>query len=349
MRNFANAIQQYYGTLTINPPAGTTALTVYGSNLANTFPANFIGASVAGNSNGVFIAAGVNNAGDRALDVFNYAQTIRLMGVFGDGHFSLGYNGSSATLTGSAAGNVTINVPSSGVALTVNSQAVIAGVVSNGSVTFPSSNISATLMGDTGSNGSYTTGAGLNASFDGTNWRTGTDGGSNGAGLILSQHGSGNLLFYVIPSTGGSNQSISNASLSSYLAASLSSSGVQIGSPTGSAQGAGTINAQGLYINGAQLFFGVPASSNTTASVTDVGKVINAAGTITIPNSVFSQGHAFSIYNNSGSSITISAGITTMRLAGTATTGSRTLAQRGMATVWFESGTECVVGGPGVT
>jgi hypothetical protein len=97
------------------------------------------------------------------------------------------------------------------------------------------------------------------------------------------------------------------------------------------------------------LFFGVPASSNTTASVTDVGKVINAAGTITIPNSVFSQGHAFSIYNNSGSSITISAGITTMRLAGTATTGSRTLAQRGMATVWFESGTECVVGGPGVT
>jgi hypothetical protein len=118
---------------------------------------------------------------------------------------------------------------------------------------------------------------------------------------------------------------------------------------TGGDQGIGTINAQGVYINGNQLFFGVPASSNTTAAVTDVGKVINATGTITIPNSVFSQGHALSIYNNSGSSITISASITTMRLAGTATTGSRTLAQRGMATIWFESGTECVVGGPGVT
>jgi hypothetical protein len=77
--------------------------------------------------------------------------------------------------------------------------------------------------------------------------------------------------------------------------------------------------------------------------------MINATGTITVPNSVFSQGDAFTIYNNSSSSITISAGVSTMRLAGTATTGSRTLAQRGFATVWFESGTECIVGGPGVS
>lgn len=114
-------------------------------------------------------------------------------------------------------------------------------------------------------------------------------------------------------------------------------------------QGIGTINATGLFINAGQLFFGVPASTSTTAAVPDVGKCINASGTITVPNAVFSQGHAFSIYNNSGAAITISAGITTMRLAGTATTGSRTLAQRGIATIWFESGTECVVGGPGVT
>jgi hypothetical protein len=125
--------------------------------------------------------------------------------------------------------------------------------------------------------------------------------------------------------------------------------GVVIGS-SGTDEGAGTLNvATGLYVNGNQLFFGVPASSSTTAAVTDVGKCINATGTITIPNAVFSQGHALSIYNNSSSSITISAGITTMRLAGTATTGSRTLAQRGLATIWFESGTECVVMGSGVT
>ncbi len=120
-------------------------------------------------------------------------------------------------------------------------------------------------------------------------------------------------------------------------------------SATGGSQGAGTINATGLYVNGGQLFFGVPASANTTAAVSDVGKCIVATGTITIPNAVFSQGHALSIYNNSGSSITITATITTMRLAGTATTGSRTLAARGLATIWFNSGTECVVGGPGAT
>lgn len=125
--------------------------------------------------------------------------------------------------------------------------------------------------------------------------------------------------------------------------------GVQVGSPTGGDQGAGTLNAIGLYINAGQLFFGVPASASTTAAVTDVGKCINAAAGITVPNAVFSQGHAFSIYNNTAGAITITAGITTMRLAGTAITGNRTLAQRGLATIWFESGTECAVGGPGVS
>jgi hypothetical protein len=134
------------------------------------------------------------------------------------------------------------------------------------------------------------------------------------------------------------------------LGITVTGAGVQVGAPTGGDKGAGTVNiATGLYVAGSQLFFGVPASSNTTAAVSDVGKVINAAGTIIIPNAVFSQGHAFSIYNNSGSSITITATVTTLRLAGTATTGNRTLAARGMATVWFESGTEGIIGGPGVS
>lgn len=118
---------------------------------------------------------------------------------------------------------------------------------------------------------------------------------------------------------------------------------------TGGSQGAGSINANSLFISANQIFFGVPASASTTIARTDVGKTVVATGTITVPNAVFSQGDAVSIYNNSGASITISAGITTMRLAGTATTGSRTLAQRGMATLWFNSGTEVVVMGAGVT
>ena len=71
---------------------------------------------------------------------------------------------------------------------------------------------------------------------------------------------------------------------------------------------------------------------------------------MTINNSVHAAGDSFLIVNNSASSITITQGtITTMRLAGTTTTGSRTLAARGMATCFFLSATEVYVGGPGVT
>lgn len=92
-------------------------------------------------------------------------------------------------------------------------------------------------------------------------------------------------------------------------------------------------------------YLNLPTSASTTAATTDVGKCIIATGTITIPNATFGAGDVLSIYNNSAAAISIAAGITTMRLAGGATTGARTLAIRGLATVYFVSGTECVVSG----
>jgi hypothetical protein len=83
--------------------------------------------------------------------------------------------------------------------------------------------------------------------------------------------------------------------------------------------------------------------------VADVGKCIAVTAGITIPNSTFAAGDAVSIYNDSGSAITITAGVTTLRLAGTTTTGNRTLAARGLATVWFNSATEAVISGAGVS
>jgi hypothetical protein len=95
----------------------------------------------------------------------------------------------------------------------------------------------------------------------------------------------------------------------------------------------------------------VPASATTSGSLTvaEVGKCVPATAGVTIPNATFSAGDCLSIYNNSASAITITAGITTMRLAGSTTTGSRNLAARGMATIWFLSSTECIVSGPGVS
>jgi hypothetical protein len=95
----------------------------------------------------------------------------------------------------------------------------------------------------------------------------------------------------------------------------------------------------------------VPAASVTTGSVVaaDSGKGVYATGGVTIPNNVFQQGDVVTIYNNTASAITITASISTLRLAGTATTGNRTLAQRGIATVLFVSGTDAAISGSGLT
>lgn len=91
--------------------------------------------------------------------------------------------------------------------------------------------------------------------------------------------------------------------------------------------------------------------STYTLVTGDAGKHIFAVNTITVPSGVFAVGDAISIYNNTAGNITISgaAGIT-LRQAGTANTGNRTLAQRGLATILCVSGTtDFVINGGGLT
>lgn len=88
----------------------------------------------------------------------------------------------------------------------------------------------------------------------------------------------------------------------------------------------------------------IPQNSQTSAYVlaaSDVGKHISiTTGGVTCNASVFSAGDAVTIYNNSASNQTITAGSgVTIRLAGSSTTGNRTLAQYGVATLL------CVTGG----
>ena len=88
---------------------------------------------------------------------------------------------------------------------------------------------------------------------------------------------------------------------------------------------------------------------NSTYSLVaaDVGKVIDAAGAVTVPASVFSAGDAISIYNNTTGNLTITcSAITTAYKAGTnADVNSVTLETRGIATVLFIEATVCVLGG----
>jgi len=91
--------------------------------------------------------------------------------------------------------------------------------------------------------------------------------------------------------------------------------------------------------------------ANYTLLATDVGKHINlAAGGVNLNASVFSAGDVVTVFNNSSSSQTITAGTNvTTRLAGTTTTGTgnpagnRTIANFGLATIL------CIVGGANPT
>ena len=105
-------------------------------------------------------------------------------------------------------------------------------------------------------------------------------------------------------------------------------------------------------INGVVIGYrNIPRSTTTTtANVSDVGKCIAVSAGITFPNATFAAGDVISIYNNSASSVTITQGTGfTLYLAGTATTGNRTLAQRGIATIWCNSASDGVISGGGLT
>jgi hypothetical protein len=98
----------------------------------------------------------------------------------------------------------------------------------------------------------------------------------------------------------------------------------------------------------------VPPNSQTGAyvlSATDSGKYISiTTGGVTVPSGIFSAGQTISIYNNSASSQTITQGTSaTMTLAGTATTGNRTLAQNGLATILCTGTNTFVITGAGVS
>ena len=98
----------------------------------------------------------------------------------------------------------------------------------------------------------------------------------------------------------------------------------------------------------------IPQNSKTssyTLVAADTGKHISiTTGGITVPASVFSVGDVISIYNNSGSNQTITqGGSTTLRQAGTANTGNRTLAQYGVATVLCVASNTFVISGAGLS
>ena len=85
--------------------------------------------------------------------------------------------------------------------------------------------------------------------------------------------------------------------------------------------------------------------------LTDAGKVvITTSGGVTVPQSIFSAGDIISVVNNTAGNVTITQGSgTSLKLAGTSTTGNRTLAQRGIASIVCIGANDFIISGSGLT
>ena len=99
-------------------------------------------------------------------------------------------------------------------------------------------------------------------------------------------------------------------------------------------------------------YLNIPAVGTKTASYTlalaDVGKYVRleTGGSIIIPDATFTEGDAITLVNSTSGNITITCTITTAYISGTNTDkATMTLATRGLATIFFVSGTVCVVSG----
>jgi len=108
-----------------------------------------------------------------------------------------------------------------------------------------------------------------------------------------------------------------------------------------------TNDAISTYTDRFRSLFAGATSGTLTISARGSRSPITAGGSI--PASVFSANDVVTIFNNTTGALTIAQGAgLTLYLVGTATTGSRTISQRGLATIVFIRATVAVISGGGL-
>jgi hypothetical protein len=103
----------------------------------------------------------------------------------------------------------------------------------------------------------------------------------------------------------------------------------------------------------AQQALGVLSAARTNSvpvntSALTPGECLVTASGLTLASGL-AAGNTYMIYNDGAGSITITQGAgVTLRVAGTTSTGNRTLSGRGMASVWVRSTNEYIISGAGL-
>ena len=118
--------------------------------------------------------------------------------------------------------------------------------------------------------------------------------------------------------------------------------------------GAATITATGVVSDSKGNVRSIPRNAKTSAYTllaSDAGKLVDStSGGWTVPNSVMSQSDAVTLLNNSAGDLTITQGSgVTMYNSGDGTTGNRTLATRGIATLYFMNASVAYISGSGLS
>lgn len=97
----------------------------------------------------------------------------------------------------------------------------------------------------------------------------------------------------------------------------------------------------------------LPVNNQTSSYIlaaSDAGGIvyITSSGAVTVNSGVFTTGQAVTIINVTGATATITQGTATIQQAGTGTTGNRSLANYGIATLVNYSGSNFLIAGTGV-
>jgi hypothetical protein len=110
--------------------------------------------------------------------------------------------------------------------------------------------------------------------------------------------------------------------------------------------------SDGLEVAGGSFRARIALSTETSGTLTSASanKRVKATAGVTINDGVFTAEDSVEIYNDSDVSITITQDTgMTLRLAGSTSTGNRTLAARGIAYVYFDTNSDAAVAGSGVS
>jgi hypothetical protein len=156
-----------------------------------------------------------------------------------------------------------------------------------------------------------------------------------------------------ISATATNAQTIANIALTTATNAQTTATSAETTANDALARSGGTMTGLVTFAS-TQTFPRVPQNAKTapyTLIASDAGKHISiTTGGITVPFNVFSVGDTISVFNNSASpqAITQATGVT-LRLAGVASTGNRTLAQYGICQILCVASNVFVTSGAGLT